>query len=67
MKLPNKVYDVLKWIALICIPALATFAGALGTIWGYDMSRIVETIAAIDTLLGAFLGISCYQYSKDGE
>lgn len=67
MKLPNKVYDILKWVALIVMPALATFVGVMGTIWGYDLTRVVETIAALDTLLGALLGISCYQYSKDGE
>lgn len=67
MKLPNNVYDVLKWVALIAIPAIGTFVGVLGTIWGYDMVKVVQTLAAVDTLLGALLGISCYQYNKDKE
>ena len=65
MKLDNKVYDVLKYIAQIVLPAIATFYFALSTIWGLPYGEeIVGTISAIDVLLGALLGISTMQYNK---
>lgn len=68
MKLNNKVYDVLKWIALILIPALATLYFALAGIWGLPYGeQIVGTLTAIDTFLGALLGISTLNYNKNKE
>lgn len=65
--LSNKVYDVLKQIALIVLPALATFYGALAKTWGWPfVEEIVCTIAALDTFLGALLGVSTIQYKKNG-
>lgn len=65
MKLPNHVYDKLKWIALICIPALATFYAALSPIWGWPYAdEIAKTATAVGTLLGALLGISTAEYNK---
>lgn len=66
----NKVYDVLKFIAMVVLPALGTLYFALSTIWGLPYGeQIVGTITAIDTFLGALLGISTVQYkkSKGGE
>lgn len=64
-KLPDKVYDILKWIALIVLPAIGTFYFALAGIWGLPYpEEIVGTITAIDTLLGALLGISTASYNK---
>ena len=60
----NKVYDILKWIAQIGIPAIATLYFALAQIWGFPYSeQIVGTLAAIDTFLGAILGISSAKYN----
>jgi len=65
MKMDNKVYDVLKYIAQIVLPAIATFYFALSQIWGLPYGEeIVGTISAIDVLLGALLGISTMQYNK---
>lgn len=65
MKFNNKIYDILKWIAQIVLPALGTFYFALASIWGLPYGeQIVGTITAIDTLLGALLGISNIQYKK---
>ncbi len=65
MKLPNKVYDVLKWIALIFLPAVAVLYGALAPVWGWAYpDEIVYTITAVDTFLGALLGISNMNYKK---
>ena len=61
----NKVYDVLKWIAMYPLPALGTLYFALAGIWGLPYGeQIVGTITAIDTFLGVILGISTTQYNK---
>ena len=66
MKLPDKIYDALKWIVCIVIPALTTFYVALSVIWGFPYADpIAKTSAAVCTLLGAILGISTAQYNKD--
>lgn len=66
MKLSNKAYDIMKWIAQILLPAIGTLYFALAQIWGLPYSEeIVGTISAIDAFLGALLGISTYQYRKE--
>lgn len=65
MLMENKVYDVLKWIAQILLPAIGTLYFALAQIWGFPYAeQIVGTITAIDAFLGVLLGISTYQYRK---
>ena len=65
MIFPDKVYNVLKWICMIALPALATLWFALGKIWGFPyLAEIEGTIVAVDAFLGALLGISCIGYSK---
>ena len=65
MNMNNKVYDILKWIALILLPALGTLYFALAGIWGFPYAeQIVGTITAIDTFLGVLLGISTSSYKK---
>ena len=64
----NKVYDVLKYIALIVLPALGTLYFALAKIWGFPYAaEIVGTISAIDAFLGAILKISTDQYNKNNQ
>lgn len=66
MKISNKVYDVLKWIAQIVLPALGTLYFALSGIWGFPYGeQVVGTIIAIDTCLGTVLGISTAQYNAE--
>ena len=66
--LSNKAYDILKWIALIALPAVATLYFAIAQIWGLPYGeQIVGTITAIDAFLGALLGISNYNYVKKEE
>ena len=61
----NKLYDVLKYIAQIVLPALGALYFGLSSIWGLPYGEeIVGTIAVIDTFLGALLGISTAQYRK---
>ena len=61
----NKVYDVLKWIAMVLLPASATLYMALAGIWGFPYGeQVVGSIAAVNTFLGVCLGISTAQYQK---
>lgn len=65
--LSDKTYSLLKWVALILLPALGTLYFALASIWGLPFGeQIVGTITAIDTFLGAILGISTSNYKKHG-
>ena len=65
MRMNNKVYDLLKYIAQIVLPALATLYFALSKIWGLPYGEeIVGTISAIDVFLGALLGLSSMNYNK---
>jgi hypothetical protein len=64
----DKVYDVLVYVAQIVLPALAALYGALSAIWGLPYGeQVVETIAAIDTFLGAILMIGKKRYEKQLE
>ena len=61
----NKVYDILKYVALIFLPALGTLYFALSGIWGLPYGeQIVGTITAIDTFLGALIGVASINYNK---
>lgn len=65
----NKVYDVLKFIAQVVLPALGTAIFGLSAAWGgWDWAEpVVGTITVIDAFLGAVLGISTMQYNKTLE
>lgn len=68
MKLSDKAYDILKWITLIVIPALATAYVGLSAIWGFPYAdEIARTACVVCTLLGALLGISTAEYNKSKE
>ena len=68
MKLPDKVYTVLKWIALLALPAIATFWGVMGKVWDIPYTaEVVTTITAVATLIGALIGVSTVNYNKDKE
>lgn len=65
MKMSNKVYDILVWIAQVVLPAIGTLYAALAGIWGLPFGeQIVGTILAVDTFLGAVLKISNTKYKK---
>ena len=69
MKLENKVYDALKYIALIVLPAVATLYSGLAKVWGLPYgAEIPATIMLIDTFLGVLLKVSTDNYWKeDGD
>ena len=61
----DKVYDILKWVAQIVLPALGTMYAGLAGIWGFPYGEeVMATILTIDTFLGAILGISNSNYKK---
>lgn len=65
MILNDKIYNVLKFIAMIFLPAVGTLYFALCGIWGFPFGeQVVGTITAVDTFLGALLGISTANYNK---
>lgn len=66
MKMKNSTYDILKWIALLLLPALGTLYFALAQNWGWPYGeQIVGTITAVDAFLGVILGISTYNYNNE--
>lgn len=67
MKLSNKVYDVLKWIAQVFLPALITLYGVIASCCGLPYTEQIVTIAiGVDTFLGTLLGLSSINYHKSG-
>ena len=65
MKLSDRTYDILKWIALICIPALASFYAVCAGVWGWPFAdEVSRTANALGALLGALLGLSTAEYYK---
>lgn len=65
--LPDKVYQILKWVALIVLPAIATFIGIVGPLWGMPYcEQIVKTITATGTFVGALIGASHIKAKIDG-
>jgi len=68
MQINSKMYDILKWVTMIVLPACATAYVGLAAIWGWPYAdQVAKTTAVICTLLGALLGISSAQYYKDGQ
>lgn len=65
MKMSNRAYDVLKWIAQIILPATGTLYFALAETWGFPYAeQIVGTVTAVDAFLGVILGISTMHYNQ---
>lgn len=68
MKISNKAYDSLKFLAQIALPAFGTLYFALAGIWGLPAAdEVVGTVLAVDTFLGVILGISTNSYNNSDE
>lgn len=68
MKLSNKTYDILKYIALVALPAVLAFYGVVGMTFNIPYTQEILTVgAAFDTMLGTMLGISTAKYNTKGE
>lgn len=62
----NLTYDILKRVALIVVPALATFVNAVGIVWGVPYTNeVTATITAFGVFLGAALGVSSANYTPE--
>ena len=65
MILPSKVFDVLKWVCMIALPAFTTFYGTVGIKLDWPMvEEVVIFLTGFTTLLGTLLGVSHVQYYK---
>lgn len=65
MKISNKTYDILKWVAIIVLPALATLITVVFKVWDIPYGdQIAQTITALATFLGAILMVSTAQYKN---
>ena len=66
--IPDKVYDVLKWVAMIVLPALSTLYLGLAKIWGWSLGpEIAQTLMLLDAFIGALLGLSSIGYLSQRE
>ena len=65
MRIPDKVYEILKWIVVIFMPALNGLIYALGHALGFDSTITCEVITAIQIFLGALIGVSTISYNKE--
>ena len=64
----SKVYDILKWTALVFLPAVGTLYGTLSKIWGIPYgSEVVQTVVAVEFFIGSLVGISNIQYKKTNK
>lgn len=62
----NKLYDALKWIAMVVLPAIGTAYAGLSVIWGFPYGeQILGTIGILEVFLGSVLQISSAQYKKN--
>lgn len=65
MKLNDRVYDVLKWVALVALDAVGLFYKTLASIWSLPLGdEVIATCAALSLLVGTLIGISNAQYNK---
>lgn len=64
--IPSRVYDILKWLGLIVLPALAVFVNTVGPVWGWPyVDAIVTTLNALGILAGALIGVSAIKQRLD--
>lgn len=70
MRIPDSLYDVLKWVALICIPALVTFLSVVLGVLDVDpktVNIILTIMTAVGTLIGSLIGVSTKAYNKEQQ
>lgn len=68
MKLHNKVYDILKWVGLIALPAIGLAYSQLAEVWGLAYGQQIQTTCdVLGVLLGTLIGVSSYNYNKEQQ
>ena len=65
MKLSNRTYDILKWVAMVALDALGVCYSTLASVWGWPYGdEVLQTCAAVSLLLGGLIGISAAEYHR---
>jgi hypothetical protein len=68
MKMPNKIYDVLKWVALVALDAVGYFYQEIANVWSLPFGdEVLKTCVALSILLGTLIGVSSAKYNKNNE
>lgn len=68
MKMSNKIYDVLKWVALVALDAFGLFYSTMGSVWGLPYGdQILATCTALSVLLGTLIGVSSARYKSNEQ
>ena len=68
LTLKNGVYDVLKWVCIVALPALELFYAVIAKIWGLPFEfEIPATINAVAVLIGSLIGISHINIKKEDK
>lgn len=66
--IPDKAYDVLKWVGLVVLPAAATAVSTVGVAWGMPhVQEVVTTITGVGTFIGVVIGVSALKGPEDEE
>lgn len=66
LKLSNKVYDNMKWIVMVLMPAITTLVGGLGKLYAWNNTEIaVTTLTLLTTFMGAVTVKSSSNYNKE--
>lgn len=66
MKMSNKAYDVMKWVVLTVLPAMATLYGTLAKLWNFPLpTEVCSTITALTVFLGVVLQISSAEHKAE--
>ena len=65
MKLPDKLYDALKWLRILGLPALTSLYSTLAGIWGWPFAeQVPQTLSAVGLAIGTIIGVSSAEYRK---
>ena len=68
MKMSNKTYDILKWVALVALDAVGYFYQEIARVWSLPFGdEVLKTCVALSIFLGTLIGISSARYKKDNE
>lgn len=66
--LDNKVYDALKWVCMLFLPAASILVKTICTIWDLPLGNEISlTITAVNVFLASILGISHIQYKNGAD
>ena len=61
----NKIYDILKWVALVMLDAVGLFYQTLAEIWSLPYGdNVLKTCVALSVLIGTLIGVSGTQYNR---